>query len=253
MGYHIRKALVHFAAVTHYLGKKHNFANEWEKLHINWDVESAEVSLKEALRLGESLAVKFPGDRGVTRDRILTHYHLATLAKHFKDAYGAGEHLRAARQILDSIVKAGPFPLIHWMDWMDLPNLDAAMGDWAADSGDKAGARDWYRKAIDIETQILARRPGDGERPSRIVASLRVRCPRSRGVVTLERAAQWSLRIRHETRLTRRTSPPRHDRQDQDVTVRTLVHRTPNRLADRARRDPDGRGQGATSEHGWPM
>ena len=47
---------------------------------------------------------------------------------------------------------------------MGLPNLDAAVGDRAAAGGDKKRAREWYQKALALQTQLVARRPGDKTR-----------------------------------------------------------------------------------------
>jgi len=47
---------------------------------------------------------------------------------------------------------------------------------------------------------VACRHARDGQRPSRAVAAVRLWRPRRRGVVALDRAARWPLRLRHEAR-----------------------------------------------------
>ncbi len=122
MGYHMRYAAVHLAAVDRY--EKENIAQAAKDAYISWERDAASAELKEALRIGESLAAKTPDDHGVTRDLILTHIDLATLAGQLKDAGAAGQHLDAARALLGALVAAGPFSTVQYIAWMGLPNLD---------------------------------------------------------------------------------------------------------------------------------
>jgi hypothetical protein len=164
MGHHMRKAMVHLAAVERY--EKENFNQTAKDFYIAQERESASAELKEALRYGDLLAPEAPDHRSVTRDRILTRYHLWALSMQLKDSAAAGEHLGAAREMVNALVKGGPFSVVLWMDWMGLPNLDSAMGDQTADAGDKAGAHGWYQKAEALQNQLLSRRPSDPERKS---------------------------------------------------------------------------------------
>ena len=66
--------------------------------------------------------------------------------------------------MLDELVKAGPFPLVLYVDWMGLPNLDAAMGDQAEVAGDGSASRTWYEKALELQEGLEKRRPNDPER-----------------------------------------------------------------------------------------
>ncbi|MGA7394534.1 MAG: hypothetical protein WBW78_17900, partial [Terrimicrobiaceae bacterium] len=75
----------------------------------------------------------------------------------------ARRHLNAARTMLDELVKAGPFSLVLYVDWMGLPNLDAAMGDLAWNPDDSSTSRTWYEKALELETALMKRRPADSE------------------------------------------------------------------------------------------
>ena len=165
MGHHIRKGLVHLAAVERY--EKENFNESAKDFYIAQERESASSEFTEALRYGELLAAADASEnshRGVTRDRILTYWYFSGLSLQLKNSAAAAEHLRAARELLDGLVKGSPFSLVLWMDWMGLPNLDAAMGDLAAASGDTAGAHGWYQKAETLQKQLLDRRPTDAER-----------------------------------------------------------------------------------------
>ena len=159
MGYYIRKAQVHLDAVKRY--EKENFNEAWKNFAIGMERDSAAAALKEALRLGDGLAAQEENKqkRSITRDRILAHCHFAALSTQIGDAKAAKEHLEAARTLLDALVKAGPFSKLQLVDWMDLPNLDAAMGDRASASGDKNAARAWYGKALALQTGLVARRP----------------------------------------------------------------------------------------------
>ena len=66
--------------------------------------------------------------------------------------------------MLDELVKAGPFPVVLYVDWMGLPNLDAAMGDQARKAGDVSASRTWYDKALELQKELVKRRPDDPER-----------------------------------------------------------------------------------------
>ena len=162
MGPHMRKGLVHLAAVERY--EKENFNQSAKDFYVGQERGSASFEFTEALRYGDLLAAEAPDHRGVTRDRILTHWYFSGLSAQLKDSGAAAEHLRAAREMLDGLVKGSPFSIVLWMDWMGLPNLDAAMGDRAADAGDEAGAHGWFQKAEALQKQLIERRPGDSDR-----------------------------------------------------------------------------------------
>jgi hypothetical protein len=89
---------------------------------------------------------------------------MATVSTQLGDSSAAAQHLNAARTMLDELVKAGPFSLILYVDWMGLPNLDAAMGDQAGDAGDASASRTWYGKALELQKDLEKRRPNDAER-----------------------------------------------------------------------------------------
>ena len=162
MGYYLRKAQVHLAAVDRYQ-KDATFNEDAKGVYIGWERASAADALRESLRLGESLARKIENkaDRSVTRDRILAHFHLSALSTQLEDSDGAGEHLKAARALLDAMVQDGPFSAVQLVDWMDLPNLDAATGDHAGAEGDQKSAQGWYQKALALQTALVALRPTD--------------------------------------------------------------------------------------------
>jgi hypothetical protein len=164
LGYYLRKALVHFAAVTRY--EKENFNDAAKKTYIGWERDSAAAALKEALRMGDSLAAKAENkdDRGIARDRILAHFHLATLSTQLADPKKAASHLREAQALFDALVQAGPFSAAQLADWMDLPNLYLAIGDLGEAAGDKAAVRDCYQKAMALQTLLVARSPQDEAR-----------------------------------------------------------------------------------------
>jgi hypothetical protein len=139
MSHHLRKAMVHLTAVRGY--EQGNVDPESKASRMREERAFAIAELKEALRYGDLLAAEAPDHRGVTRDRILTHYHLANIFTQLQDAAAAGQHLLAARGLLEAVVMSSPIPLTQEVDWMGLPNLDAAMGDWAANGGDKSAAQ----------------------------------------------------------------------------------------------------------------
>ena len=155
MGHHMRRALIEIDAAER-LETTH-LDNVGKKIFIAHERDSAFAELKAALVCGDLLAAEHPGNRGITRDRILTHYHLSALAVQRKDPAAADEHLRAARDLLESIVKDSPFSEALFTDWMGLPNLNMAMGDRAMEAGDEAGARAWYQKALALQTQLAVR------------------------------------------------------------------------------------------------
>lgn len=160
MGYYLRKAQVHLAAVERY--QKENFDKSWRDTYISWERESGAAALKEALRLGDGLAAQAQNkeNRGIARDRTLAHLLFANLSTQSEDSKVAAEHLQAARALLDALVQAGPYSEAQLVDWMGLPNLDAAMGDKAAAEGDKERAHKSYQKALALQTELVARRPG---------------------------------------------------------------------------------------------
>ncbi len=160
LSYYLRKTQVHFAAIKRYEGE--NFSEAAKDVYKGWERESAGAALQEALHLGDALAQKFPDDRGVTRDRILAHYYFAILSRQLRDGAAASGHLRRAQTLLEDLSNDGAIPKVLWMDWMGLPNLDAAMGDALAEAGDQAGARPWYEKALTLQT-ALAARPNSGK------------------------------------------------------------------------------------------
>ena len=164
MGYYIRKAEVHLAAVQRY--ETENFTDTAKNVYISWERDSAEAALKEALRLGDSLSTQTRNKekRSIARDRILAHFHFAMLEIQLEHAKAVAEHLQAALALLDALVQAGPLSEVQLVDWMGLPNLDAAMGDRAAAEGDKKAAQVWYQKALALQTQLVARRPWDKTR-----------------------------------------------------------------------------------------
>ena len=168
MGNYIHKAQVHLAAVKRY--QNENFSQEVKDIYISWERDSGADALKKALRLGDSLAAQVANkdDRGVARDRILAHFLFATLSTQSEDSKAAAEHLRAARALLDALVQAGPYSEAQLVDWMDLPNLDAALGEKAAAEGDKKAAHEWYQKALDLQTKLVARPPGDKTRVEKL-------------------------------------------------------------------------------------
>ena len=162
MGHHMRKALVHLAVVKRY--EEGNFTEAAKEFYIKDARKHAMSELGEALRLGDILAAEARGNREVTRDRILTQFHMATVSTQLGDSNAAARHLDAARKMLDELVKAGPFPLVLYVDWMGLPNLDAAMGDQAEVAGDGSASRTWYEKALELQKELEKRRPNDPER-----------------------------------------------------------------------------------------
>jgi hypothetical protein len=162
MGQHMRKALVHLEVVKRF--EEGNFNEAVKKFYIEDARKNAMSELDEALRLGDILAGEAPGNREVTRDRILSQFHLATVSTQLGDSNAAAQHLNSARKMLDELVKAGPFQLVLYVDWMGLPNLDAAMGDQAGDAGDASTSRAWYDKALELQKELEKRRPNDPER-----------------------------------------------------------------------------------------
>lgn len=169
LGYHLRKAQVHFAAVQRYQDDA-SFPQAAKDVYIEWERTSAREALQEALRLGEILSGRAENkdNRAIARDRMLAHFHLAELATQLKDSADASKQLQAARDLLDALVKAGPFSQAQLADWMDLPNLDAAEGDRAAEAGDEAGAHAWYGKAVALQTQLVSRRPWEEGRKAEL-------------------------------------------------------------------------------------
>ena len=166
MGHHMRKAMVHMAAVQRY--QEGSFNEAFKRFYIANERKSAMRELEEARRLGDILAREAPGNRRVTRDRILTRFHMATVSTQLRDSDAAAQHLDAARTILDELVKAGPLSLVHYVDWMGLPNLDAAMGDRAWDAGDASTSHTWYEKALELQKDLEKRRPDDPERAAEL-------------------------------------------------------------------------------------
>lgn len=169
LGYHLRKAQVHFAAVQRYQDDA-SFPQAAKDLYIEWERTSARAALQEALRLGEILAGRPENkdNRAIARDRILAHFHLSELATQLDDDAGARQQLQAARALLDALVQAGPFSQAELADWMDLPNLDAAEGDRAAEARDKSGAHACYGKAVALQTQLVSRRPWEETRKTEL-------------------------------------------------------------------------------------
>lgn len=160
VGYYLRKADVHLAALKRYEQKA--WTQTIKNMYSAWERNSAKDALQKAVSLGEILAGRAENkdNRAIARDRILAHFHLSELAAQLKDSADASEHLKAARELLDALVQAGPFSKTQLADWMDLPNLDAAMGERAMAEGDWQAARDWYQKALVLQTELVARRPG---------------------------------------------------------------------------------------------
>ena len=169
LGYHLRKAQVHFAAVQRYQDDA-SFDQDAKDVYIAWERTSAKEALQEALRLGETLAGRAENkdNRAIARDRMLAHFHLAELATQLKDSADASKQLKAARDLLGALVKAGPFSQAQLADWMDLPNLAAAAADLAAKAGDEAGAHAWYGKAVALQTQFVSRRPWEEGRKAEL-------------------------------------------------------------------------------------
>ena len=89
---------------------------------------------------------------------------MATVSTQLGDSDATAQHLNAAQTMLDELVKAGPFPLVLYVDWMGLPNLDAAIADRAWDSGDASASHDSYEKALKLQNDLVKRRPKDHER-----------------------------------------------------------------------------------------
>jgi hypothetical protein len=173
MNRHMRKAAVRVAVARHY--ETEGFNPGALRGFILQEYESALTELNEASHLGEIAAKEVPEDRSVTRDQILTHVQFAAVLTQFKDisaqfydAKGAAEHLQAARALLEGVVQHGPFPAALYMDWMGLPNLDAAMGDLAMANGDKTGAHAWYEKAAALQLELTSRNPADKERENEL-------------------------------------------------------------------------------------
>jgi hypothetical protein len=166
MGHHMRKAMVHMAAVQRY--QEGSFNEAFKRFYIANERKSAMRELEEARRHGDILAAKDPDQREITRDRILTRFHMATVSTQLRDSDAAAQHLDAARTILDELVKAGPLSLVHYVDWMGLPNLDAAMGDRACDAGDASTSHTWYEKALELQKDLEKRRPDDPERAAEL-------------------------------------------------------------------------------------
>ena len=161
MRQHMRKALVHLEVVKRY--QEGNYNEDFKKFYIADARRNAMNELKEALRLGDILAGEAPSNRKVTRDRILTRFHMATVTTQLGDSDATAQHLDAVRTMLDELIKP-PFSLLHYVDWMGLPNLDAAIADQAWDAGNAPASHDSYEKALKLQNDLLKRRPNDPER-----------------------------------------------------------------------------------------
>ncbi len=163
MHHHMRKAMVHLAAARRY--EEYESLNQTAReYYARRERESAEAEFKEAIRLGDLLAAEDPGDHRVTRDQIVSHIRLSALSAQLDHQDAAKEHLRTAREMLEALIRSGPFSRIQWTDWMDLPNLEAAEGDRALERGDKDAARNLYEKALTLQKELVDRRPWDKER-----------------------------------------------------------------------------------------
>ncbi|MGB9274426.1 MAG: SUMF1/EgtB/PvdO family nonheme iron enzyme [Terrimicrobiaceae bacterium] len=183
MGQHMRKAMVHLAVVERY--QKGDFTEAAKKFYIDDARKNAMSELEEALRLGDILAGEAPGNREIARDRILTQFHMAMVSTQLEKSEDARRHLNAARTMLDELVKAGPFSLVLYVDWMGLPNLDAAMGDLAWNPDDSSTSRTWYEKALELETALMKRRPADSEHDKELKRiKRRLESPTHRGHTT---------------------------------------------------------------------
>jgi len=153
--YYLHKTQVHFAAIRRYEGESMPAAAK--KVYIRWERNSAAEALQEALRLGESLAQRFPNDHGVTRDRILAHYYLSQLSRQLADKEAAIQHLRDGQALLDELGKNRAVPKVVWIDWMGLPNLDALLGDLLAEEEDTSGAQAAYKTALELQMELATR------------------------------------------------------------------------------------------------
>ena len=116
MRQHIRKALVHLEVVKRY--QEGNFSEVAKKFYIADARKNAMSELKEALRLGDILAGEAPGNRKVTRDRILTRFHMATVSTQLGDSDATAQHLNAAQTMLDELSKQARFRWFSmWIGW----------------------------------------------------------------------------------------------------------------------------------------
>lgn len=166
MGYHLRKAEVHLAAIKRYA--EAGLTQAEKEVYFAWERNKASTALNEVLRIGDTLVGTAPDDRGVTRDRIHAHLLLAILSRQLRDATAAAKHQHAARALLARATQGGPFKELHYVDWMGLPNLNASEGDLAAEVGDKLGAHQWYEKALALQAQLVDRRPWDESRKAEL-------------------------------------------------------------------------------------
>jgi hypothetical protein len=166
MGHHMRRAMVHLAVVKRY--QEGTFSEDVKTFYIDVARRDSMNELEEALRLGDILAAEAPDNREIARDRILTQFHMAMVSTQLGDSEAAAQHLNASRAILDELVKAGPFPLVLYLDWMGLPNLDAAMGEHAWNAGDSSTSRTWYEKALELQKALVGRRPNDTGRDAEL-------------------------------------------------------------------------------------
>jgi formylglycine-generating enzyme required for sulfatase activity len=163
MGYYMRKASVHIAAMSKYQ-KDVSMADDWKERYISLERDSAAGALTEAIKLGDKLAGQSQQDQAVARDRILTRYYFSRLWSQLNDWNAAAVHLSEAQKLFGTLVEASPFSAAHFVDWMGLPNLDAAMGDLKTINGDHSGGKVCYEKAITLQARLVARRPWDEER-----------------------------------------------------------------------------------------
>jgi hypothetical protein len=69
--------------------------------------------------------------------------------------------LQEADRILSALVAENPFTRAQWVDWMGLPNLNAAMGDAADRRSDSVTALKQYRMALELQRALLLLRPDD--------------------------------------------------------------------------------------------
>ena len=98
MRQHMRKVLVHLEVVKRY--QEGNYNEDFKKFYIADARRNAMNELKEALRLGDILAGEAPSNRKVTRDRILTHFHMATVTTQLGDSDATAQHLDAVGRCL---------------------------------------------------------------------------------------------------------------------------------------------------------